>query len=797
LKTKGIYFLYRVLQAFGLPVLLLYFLHRGLRNRAYWNSCAQRLGFLPRSLRQTGPGAIWLHAVSVGEILSSIEFLKRLRREYPRTRLLVSTSTLAGRALAAERLSGLTDGTFYAPVDYVWAVRRVLRTLKPSLVLIAETEIWPNLFRETKRIGAGLAIVNGRISDRAFPRYRRLAWFFREVLPAADCILTQTDSIRDRFLALGAPPERTRTAGNFKHDFEALPAPPDSPVVALLARVRPERVWIAASTMPPVAPDDVDEDDAVLAAFPQLASKYPALLLILVPRKPERFDAAAKKLAASGIRYLRRSELTATATLPLPGVLLLDSIGELGGLFGAADVVFMGGTLARRGGHNILEPAFFSRPVIVGSHMENFQSIADEFRDAHASVEISSAGELAAAVDRLLASPEITREIGRRAMACAEASRGASDRALAVARDLYSSHLPWYRPSMPWFLLAWALSQVWIWGARRRQARGIANRRELDVTVISVGNLTMGGTGKTPCVLRLASELKLRGHQPGILTRGYGRVSPERQLIVPPGGNMRAERTGDEPQLFIRSGLAPVGIGEDRFEAGAVLHRQFGVDVLLLDDGFQHVQLARTVDVVLIDALDPFAGGCVFPIGRLREPLTGLARADVILITRSDFTHLDAPIQHQIRQWNPDAPVFRASLKPQAWIEHRNGRRHSVDAPPFQRAAAFCGLGNPESFRRTLQQLGIPLADWLEFSDHHRYGPLEVQRISWQAQANGADALVTTQKDAVNLCEESDDLAAPLPLYWLDVTLAVEREADLLGEIERRVTGVRKRTMRP
>jgi len=768
-------------------VLLLYFLYRGFGSRAYWSSLAQRLGFLPRSFRQTGPGAIWLHAVSVGEILSSIEFLKRLRHQFPRTRLFVSSSTLAGRAMAAEKLAGLTDGTFYAPADYVCAVRRVLRTLQPSLVLIAETEIWPNLFRETKRIGAGLAIVNGRISDRAFPRYRSFAWFFREVLPAADCILTQDDSMRARYLALGAAAERTRTAGNFKYDFEARPATPDSPVLALVARLRPEKVWIAASTMPPATPDDVEEDDAVLSAFHDLATRHPGLLLILVPRKPERFDAAAKKLTAAGVPYLRRSELTAASAFTLPGVLLLDSIGELSGLFGAADVVFVGGTLAERGGHNILEPALFGVPVIVGPHMENFQSIADEFRDAGASVEIASSRELAPAVDRLLASPETAQEIGRHARACAEARRGASSRALGLARDLYSRHLPAYRPALPWFWLAWALSRIWIWGGRRRQARGLAHRRELDVPVISVGNLTMGGTGKTPCVLELAAELKRESHQPGVLTRGHGRLSPEKHIIAPPGAAIRTELTGDEPQLFIRSGLAPVGIGAARFEAGEALERQFGVDVLLLDDGFQHVQLARTVDVVLIDALNPFGGGWAFPVGRLREPLGSLARADVILMTRSEFTDLAAAIEHQVRRWNRHAPVFRTSIHAQAWTEQASGTRHPVESPPFRHPAAFCGLGNPESFRRTLEQLGVRLADWLEFGDHHRYTPRELERIRWQAQSMGADALITTTKDAVNLCEGCQDLVSPLRLYWLEVTLVIEREADFLREIEQRL----------
>jgi 3-deoxy-D-manno-octulosonic-acid transferase len=200
LKTKGIYFLYRILQAFGLPILILYFLVRGLRNRGYWRSLPQRLGFLPRPFKQTGPGAIWLHAVSVGEVLSCVELLRALRAAFPNSRLFVSTSTLAGRKTAGEKLAGLADGVFYAPVDYVFAVRRVLRTLRPSVVAIAETEIWPNLFREVKRTGAGLAIVNGRISDRAFERYRKLRWFFGAVLPLADTFLTHTLALRARFV---------------------------------------------------------------------------------------------------------------------------------------------------------------------------------------------------------------------------------------------------------------------------------------------------------------------------------------------------------------------------------------------------------------------------------------------------------------------------------------------------------------------------------------------------------------------------------------------------------------------
>lgn len=775
MKTKGIYFLYRFLQAFGLPVLLLYFLSRALRNRGYWHSLSQRFGFLPRSFRQTGPGAIWLHAVSVGEVLACIGFVSRLRTAFPHSRVFVSTSTLAGHATALQKLHGIATGVFFAPLDTVWAVRRVLRTLQPSAVLIAETEIWPNLFRETKRTGAALAIVNGRISDRAFPRYLKLRWLFRAVLPAADVVLAQSAAIAERFREIGAPADRVQDAGNFKYDFEARAAEPGSPVLEWIERSGPGPVWIAASTMPPAETGDVDEDDAVIAAFEALRRSHPELRLILVPRKPERFDTAARKLEAAGIPYVRRSNLAGSGR-----VLLLDSIGELSGLFGAADVVFMGGTLARRGGHNILEPALFGKPVIVGPHMENFEAIADEFRAAGACVEIAESAGLAEAVARLLDGPEAADEIGRRAKACSEARRGATGRAVAAVRALYDSGVPHYRMAQPWYGMAWALSQLWKWGGRRRQRRQLARQRSLDVPVISIGNITMGGTGKTPCVLRLAELLREAGRRPGILTRGYGRGSPESYLVLAPGAVMRAEHTGDEPQIFVRSGVAPVGIGADRFQIGTALRREFAVDLMLLDDGMQHLRLARDLDIVLIDGLRPFGGGHLFPLGRLREPLEGLGRAGVVLITRSAFSDLPAAIENVVRRYNPDVPVFRGGVEPRAWVELASGREFPPAERPFERAGVFCGLGNPLAFRRTLESLGVTPVDMVDFPDHHRYRPHELRRAAEQMAARGATALVTTEKDVVNLCDDWKSLVAPLEVYWLRVTMGIEGENEFL-----------------
>ncbi len=242
-----------------------------MRDRRYFSRIGERLGFLPDSLQTTGSGAIWFHAVSVGEVLSIVELLRRLRAERPSVQLFVSTTTLAGRATAEQKLADLADGVFYAPIDYRSTVRRVLRQLRPSLVVVLETEIWPNLYREAKRSGASLLIVNGRISDRALPRYQRRSWFFRHVLAQPDVILVQTEEDAGRYVIAGAPPERVRIGGNLKYDFTP-PASGIAPdIVEFLNETGAEQVCIAASTMPPAAAGDVDEDDAVIEAFREVS----------------------------------------------------------------------------------------------------------------------------------------------------------------------------------------------------------------------------------------------------------------------------------------------------------------------------------------------------------------------------------------------------------------------------------------------------------------------------------------------------------------------------------------------
>ncbi len=751
----------------------LYLLYRGIRNRRYFAGLPERLGFLPSTIQTTGGGAIWFHAVSVGEVYSSVELIRVLRARHPTTRMFVSTTTLAGREAADQKLEGLADGVFFAPLDYRSAVRRVLRRLRPAAVVVLETEIWPNFYRESKRAGASLIVVNGRISDKAIGRYRRWNWFFRYVLSNADMIYAQSAEDEHRFVTAGTRLDHVRVAGNMKYDFT--PAAGIAPSIAeFLAKTKPAKIWIAASTMPPADSADVDEDDEVLRAFKQVSR--PGLLLILAPRRPDRFDVVAGKLKQEGINFVRRTDLK---KLELPGVMLVDSIGDLAALFECADVVFMGGTLARRGGHNILEPAYFAKPIIVGPHMENFAAIAREFFSADAVERIDTAALLPAAVIRLLDDPGT---LGARAQELAMSKRGVVDRIATEVWAAYSQGIPDPPRTLPARIVLTPLSWCWAAGHRANMLRQKAMRRSLSKPVISIGGLTMGGSGKSPMVAHLASRLREQGRNPAILTRGYHRKSHDQLVIVPRGEKASTELTGDEAQIYVRSGDAHVGIGSDRYDVGRHMEESLAPDIFVLDDGFQHIRLARTQDIVMIDALDPFGGG-IFPLGRRREPCKNLARASAIVVAHVDNNQDIAGLSALLRQINRDAPIHTARVVPRYWVDYESNVMSPVAEVKPGPAAAFCGLGNPRAFWRTLEQLEVDVQFRWAFRDHHHYRPYELERLAKQAVDCGAQTLLTTEKDMINLCDHAASVIAPCRLAWLKIGIEIDREEEFFQHI--------------
>ncbi|MGA8593156.1 MAG: tetraacyldisaccharide 4'-kinase [Bryobacteraceae bacterium] len=778
--------LYRLIQLLAFPFLIVYFAWRILTDRAYSSHFRERLGFLPRRLERTAPGSIWLHAVSAGEIATAVPLIKRLREQEPRISILISTSTAAGRAVALKRLEGIADGVFYCPLDYASCVRRALGRLKPSLVIILETEIWPNLYAEVKRIGTSLAVVNARISTRSWPQYRSVKWFFAPVLRLPDLILPQSVIDRERYYRLGVPPSKLQLEGNLKYD-SCSAAPP-----AAIPTFGADPVWIAAST---VAPGEsrhykhkIDEDDVVLDAFETLRIEFPRLLLILAPRQPSRFDIVAEKLVRRYIHFVRRTELLERpgSQLVLPGVILLDTLGELAGTFSLADVVFVGGSLAPRGGHNILEPASSGAAVITGPHMENFETIVHEFLEAGAMLQVDSPEDLAALTATLLRDRAQARVIGRRARLLVEHKQGTADRIAAKLWPLYWSAVP----RAPHGIFARAvlapLSELWTLGGSIKRRQDEARQERLPVPVVSVGGITLGGAGKTPFTNYLAKQFYDRGYRPAILTRGYRRRTPARNVILPAGAQISPAITGDETQIFLRAGVAPVGIGANRVETGRLLMRHYEVDLFLLDDGFQHRKMHRDADIVVIDGLAPFGDRHVVPLGRLREPLDSLVRADAIVITRADNKLRFELLAKQVRQFNPHAPIFRLFTHPLQW---RMCRQHaSVAKLPFTRVAAFCAIGNPQAFWNILSRIGLEVVYRWTFPDHHEYKPSELRRIASQAHGAGAQILVTTEKDRINFPGDFASAVAPFEVAWLEIETALEQDQEFFKWLESKLT---------
>jgi len=792
IKSALIQILYWAIRIAAFPLLVFYFVYRSVRDPRYSGHFSERLGGEPASFHPTPPGAIWLHAVSVGEVISAAGLLLEIRERSPSIPRYISVSTVAGREIAEARLNGLVDGIFYAPIDYAFAVRRVLARIRPAAVVILETEIWPVLYREAKRAGCSLLVVNGRISDRAFPLYRRWRFFFQDALRRPDAILAQSERDMGRYLELGAARDVVQASGNLKYDAEPSRAEPPRVIADAIARLHPSAIWIAASTMPGADREDIDEDDAVLSAFQELARSHPGLLLILVPRKPERFDEAERKLRDAAIRYIRRSHDRSLEMIDpgitLPCVVLLDSIGELASLLPLADVVFMGGTLARRGGHNVLEPAACGKAIVTGAHLENFATIAAEFREQRAFLEIREAGELAAAIGKLLDDARLRKDLGTRAALLAAGKRGVTKRAVSEILRWQDLAVPHWNQLSPARLLLWPLAQVWAAVSTRQQRRKIAHARRLSTPVVSVGGISMGGAGKTPMVDYLAERLREAGYRPAILTRGYRRRSIETSILVEAGELAPVSFTGDEAQIFVRSGYAHAGIGADRFATGRLLEERYRPDIFLLDDGFQHARLRRDLDLVVVDALYPFGGGAVFPLGNLREPLSALARAGAFVIMRAAPEREYAGIVRQLRAVNPNAPIFRARLEHRYWVDYRSRQpSHLMDGP----VGAFCGLANPASFWGTLRALGLPPVFHWAFGDHHHYNCAQVARLAAQAKLHGSNLLLTTEKDAMNLPESSAAVLkdAGVQVYWLKIGVRVEEEELLLELIASKMQG--------
>jgi 3-deoxy-D-manno-octulosonic-acid transferase len=428
------YALYSALLTFFLLLTLPYWLLQMLRHGKYRAGLLQRFGAVPaflagRDKKHGEKPAIWVHAVSVGEVVASSAVIATLRQKFPSHRVLVSTTTNTGQKLAAQRFGA--ENVFYFPLDFAFSIRPYLEALRPELVVVAETEFWPNFLRLAKRSGARIAIINCRISDRSLPGYKRFRFWLPKLLEKTlanvDLFLAQTEEDRQRLIEIGAAESKISVAGNLKFDV----APPPSPAIVeslrdSFSRTSAGPILVCGSTLE-------EEEGLLLSSFRNILANHPKAVMILAPRHPERFPEVASLVEKLGFPMSRRSLWSGE---PLAGsVFLIDTIGELAALYSLATVAFVGGSLVPRGGHNILEPALYGVPIVTGNHYENFRDVVNFFAHRNA-VCVVGVAELPLVFMELIGNDKERAILGRNALLALESQRGATDRTMSALLQL-------------------------------------------------------------------------------------------------------------------------------------------------------------------------------------------------------------------------------------------------------------------------------------------------------------------------------------------------------------------------
>ena len=395
----------------------------------YREGLAERLGRVRAFKNLRGRPAIWLHAVSVGEVLAVSRLVGELDRAFPEFQLLISTTTRTGQDLARDRFGA--ERVFYCPLDLPWAVRAYLNALQPRMLVLAETEFWPNLLSGCFRRGIPVAVVNARISDRSWPRYRRLKGLWQIFLSRIALVLAQSATDAERLKAIGCAPERVSVAGNLKFDVRAAK---EADATRFLRALAPDlRLVVAGSTLE-------GEEAALIETWPQLLAADPQLALVIAPRHPERFASVATLIDQSRIPWVKRSSWDSESETSLPPlrpgqIVLLDTIGELASVYSLAAVAFVGGSLIPTGGHNPLEPAQFGVPIVMGPNYVNFRAITEDLL-AHQALRIATSEDLAATLIALLQNPAAAKEMGARARQVFDEQAGATERCVAALREL-------------------------------------------------------------------------------------------------------------------------------------------------------------------------------------------------------------------------------------------------------------------------------------------------------------------------------------------------------------------------
>jgi len=423
--------LYTIIYTTALILLSPYFLLKELFYPKHLQGLRERLGKLPQTLNKEGKPSIWIHGVSVGEVLAARGLAKKLKEKYPETPLFISATTITGMDMAEKNFKE-KSGCFFFPLDIPFALERTFSQVKPKLCILMEGELWPNFLATAKRYGARVVLANGRISDRSFKRYLLISPLFRKVLKNIDLFCMQTEEDKKRIISIGAPEERVVVTGNLKFDSdELLSSRKDVEKLAeLLGFSDGIPLLIAGST-------GSGEEEIILRAFARVKEKHPKVRLLIAPRHPERFDEVEELVKRFSLPYIRRSRIKKKERGK--PVVILDTIGELAPLYRYGRAVFVGGSLIPRGGHNILEPASQGKPVIFGHHMENFRAIASMVLAEGGAIEVRNEEELTRAFLLLIEDENRFHRMGEASREVVRKNRGTIERTIKSIASLLSS----------------------------------------------------------------------------------------------------------------------------------------------------------------------------------------------------------------------------------------------------------------------------------------------------------------------------------------------------------------------
>lgn len=789
------------------PVLI----YRAIREDGFVERVRQSIfGKVPQSdvERVAGKKCIWLHAASVGEIVAASPLVKEFHKEFPHRPILISVVTSSGYDMA-KRILKDADSVIYFPLDLPFLGESVIKRIRPGVFLPVETELWPNFLKAIRKYKIPVMMVNGRISDKSVKRYHYLRGLLKDMLGTIDKFCMQSPIDAQYIVQLGADPALVTVTGNTKFDqtYTSVSAEERVSLCEQLHLAGAYPILMAGST-------HRGEEEILLESFLAIKKEYPKAKMILAPRDIMRAGDLSRMVQKKGMTSILRTEADKS---PEGDVILLDTIGELGRLYSVGDIVFVGGSLIEQGGHNILEPAAHGKAILVGPHMFNFKDSYALFSGRGACLTVKNETELTDTILRLLTNEDEKTRMEEQTLQIIAENGGAAlkstgelrellerigDRRVSIRKErfrdqkervmqylytlVYNGEEGLFRSMV---LVVLRFCSI-LYGAVVELnlalfERGIIPRKKLNATVISLGNITVGGTGKTPTAERIARLIRDDGYRVAILNRGYRAKWRGSVGVVSDGEKiyMSASEAGDEAYLLAKNlpGVAVI-IGSDRSKTGQYAIDKLGIDVLILDDGYQHWKLDRDLDIVLIDAAaNSFGNNYILPRGTLRETLPHLDRADVCLLTKVDQAEEGncERVYQTIRKYNQTAPIIESIHHSVCFLEIADWYKSIPDSEVAlrtvcgQKVIAFSAIGNPKSFEQSIASHGAEIVDAIRFQDHHDYTMAEMQEILDSALAKGVCALITTEKDAVKIPAEFIHSKRGLPVYILKMELKI------------------------